>query len=48
MVSDLPFLLLPLQCEERYQTLAFDMSSQGWKSLFAQNGIFRREPACPT
>lgn len=36
---------LTLQCELRYQTLAFDMSSNGWKSLFAQDGIFRRAAA---
>jgi len=27
-------------CQERYQTLKFDMSSSGWGKLFAQDGIF--------
>ena len=32
-------------CTERYQTDKFDMSSSGWKSQFAQEGIFGTDPA---
>ena len=31
-------------CSERYSTLKFDMSSSGWKQLFAQEGIFGTDP----
>ena len=31
-------------CTERYQTDKFDMSSSGWKSQFAQEGIFGTDP----
>ena len=32
-------------CQERYQTLKFDMSSSGWGNLFAQSGIFGTDPS---
>jgi len=32
-------------CTERYQTDKFDMSSTGWKSEFAQEGIFGTDPS---